>query len=315
MNKKNYKQYLSVLYEKFEKCLSPEMNCNKAAIKAHSIQNARILEQLSEDGHIIALQMKPGDDGPILQFAKIGRNLASTFTGLCAEHDADIFREIDQEKFDPRNSRQKFLLAYRAITKELHAAMRASFQLQKAYVRQVGEDNENPQITPLRIEATEQMLVAYDVYQYRERYFDRCFVNHRESRIKSDIIFLPSHAPTLAVSSFFSIPAEKENLDPVRIALNVFPANHDSNVVMFTYSDRDRSKFRRQYKKIFFGSTEQRLLEISKIIIGRTENFVISPRYFNNWSEKKSNTIIHYCRITALGSEIREDDPNLCLFS
>lgn len=315
MDRKSHKKYLSILYEKYEKCLSPGMNCNEAAIKAHSIQNARVLERLSEDGHIVALEMKPNNDGPILQFAKIGRNLASTFTGLCAKHDAELFREIDQTEFNPKYSKQKFLLAYRAVTKELHAALRAGYQLQVAYVKQAGAENRNPDITPLGVEATNRMLIAYDIYQYRARHFDRYFGDHRASKIQSDIQYFPVAEPTIAASSLFSIPSKNKNLAPSWVILNIFPVSDKSTVVIFTYSERDRLKFRKQNKRVFFGSMEQRKLETSKVIIGRTENFVISPRFFGSWSREKSDTIIHYCRKTVMGSEVKENNANLCLFS
>jgi hypothetical protein len=40
---------------------------------------------------------------------------ASTFTGLCSPHDAEIFRPIDTENFNPRSQEHLFLIAYRSV--------------------------------------------------------------------------------------------------------------------------------------------------------------------------------------------------------
>jgi hypothetical protein len=54
-----------------------------------------------------------------------GRNEASTFTGLCSAHDADLFRPIDTRELDVNDREQFFLLAYRSVTREVHAPLLA----------------------------------------------------------------------------------------------------------------------------------------------------------------------------------------------
>ena len=42
----------------FEKCLEPAMACKQKAIRAHSIQNAKVLDLIAVDGHVVMPQVK-----------------------------------------------------------------------------------------------------------------------------------------------------------------------------------------------------------------------------------------------------------------
>jgi hypothetical protein len=45
--------------EDFAKCLPPSMDCDENPIRAHSIQNARVLDLIQTDGHVRMPQYKP----------------------------------------------------------------------------------------------------------------------------------------------------------------------------------------------------------------------------------------------------------------
>ena len=100
------------------RCLEPRWACEEPPIRAHSIQNARILERVAEDGHVVAIVTAYHPTVPPRpSFRSVGRNKATTFAGLCAKHDRDIFRRIDAAPIDMDDPEQLFLLAYRAVTR------------------------------------------------------------------------------------------------------------------------------------------------------------------------------------------------------
>lgn len=102
-------------------CLFGRLECKKNGIKAHSVQNSFVFDILSDNGHLIAIKNhKDENHKPIVKWDKIGRNLASTFTGLCKEHNNDLFKAIDINPVDVDNPQHLFLLAYRSVFKELH---------------------------------------------------------------------------------------------------------------------------------------------------------------------------------------------------
>lgn len=73
------------------------------------------------------------------RYKLIGINQASTFTGFCARHDAELFKELETKPFIASKA-QLFLLAYRSMAKEIYAkrsAMRLIPLLRKG---DVGKD-------------------------------------------------------------------------------------------------------------------------------------------------------------------------------
>jgi hypothetical protein len=105
----------------FSRCLPPTLACNEKPIRAHSIQNSRVIELIQGHGHVMMPRYRIKNDKPMLELAKIGRNEASTFTGLCEKHDGEIFKVIDTKPLDVSNDEQLTLLAYRSVMREMHA--------------------------------------------------------------------------------------------------------------------------------------------------------------------------------------------------
>ena len=117
----------------FEKCLDPTMQCKEPAVRAHSIQNCRIIDLLEENNHVLAWQPRASVDHIDISLRLIGRNDASTFTGFCNHHDSELFRRLDTKSIDGSDREQLFLLAYRGISCELHAVMSYAVRFQNLY--------------------------------------------------------------------------------------------------------------------------------------------------------------------------------------
>jgi hypothetical protein len=128
----------------FGKCLEPQMQCDQPAIRAHSIQNRRTIALLAENDHVIAWQPRFSEDGPDIGLRRIGRNEASTFTGFCSQHDSSLFRPLDTKPLDVDDREQLFLLAYRAITCELHSIMLGAVKYQTIYKSRVERGTDTP---------------------------------------------------------------------------------------------------------------------------------------------------------------------------
>jgi len=109
---------------KVKMCLHPKADkaaCNEI-IKAHSIQRAKILENISRDKHVYSFSSHIGDikkQGRMLP-KLIGINEASTFTGFCNFHDTETFKPIEINDIEISNE-HIFLIAYRSLCKEIYA--------------------------------------------------------------------------------------------------------------------------------------------------------------------------------------------------
>jgi hypothetical protein len=123
-------RFFDLQKKKFEKCLHVGFDCEEKPIRAHSIQNGKVLDLLQRDNHVIApLQRVVPESGPVTEFRLVGRNDASTFTGLCATHDQELFKTADTEPLDVKNAKQLNELTYRAVMRELHTCVQAAYRI------------------------------------------------------------------------------------------------------------------------------------------------------------------------------------------
>jgi SEC-C motif len=107
-----------------EYCSHPSASpttCAGGIIRAHSLQRSGALSAIAVNGHVYGLDpfAEPSVDGQP-RYIRIGLRRASTFTGFCEFHDAQLFRPIELEPFRATKE-QLFLLAYRALSKEVYA--------------------------------------------------------------------------------------------------------------------------------------------------------------------------------------------------
>ncbi|MEG1798531.1 MAG: hypothetical protein RR262_18835, partial [Clostridium sp.] len=69
-------------------CLWNEDDCDNTIVNAHSIQNNRYLNKISENGKIFSLKFGITEENDLIwDFEETGRNTFSTFKGFCKKHD------------------------------------------------------------------------------------------------------------------------------------------------------------------------------------------------------------------------------------
>src|SRR5258708_35982041 len=144
-------KFFDLQKKNYEKCLHVGFLCEKKPLGAHSIQNAKVLDPLQENNHVLMpLPKLTPDKEPTIEFCLVGRNSGSTFTGLCSEHDAELFRLADNEPLDVKNEEQLGQFAYRAIMRELHTCAEAAYRFQLMHIEAVktGEPNQNQPTAP-----------------------------------------------------------------------------------------------------------------------------------------------------------------------
>ncbi|AWM92342.1 hypothetical protein DJ564_16715 [Pseudomonas sp. 31-12] len=114
------------------RCLhfSDGLQCNEI-ISAHSIQKRGQLGLIAESGHVYRLNadlstLKETEGKPLPK--KIGVNRASTFPGMCKQHDNKLFSPIDDHPL-AIDHHQVALYAYRSICREYFVKENASISL------------------------------------------------------------------------------------------------------------------------------------------------------------------------------------------
>ncbi len=102
-------------------CLYP--NCPSTAIRSHSQQKKGQLRAISEKGMVYVLKLNLyqliRDKTNEVTLKAVGIKEASTFTGYCALHDGQLFKDIEIRPLQEGDNRQAALLFLRAISYEI----------------------------------------------------------------------------------------------------------------------------------------------------------------------------------------------------
>lgn len=307
-------RFYAVHNARFDKCLHPPLTCEGQAIRAHSIQNAGALDLLAEDGHVVALSLRVTANGPEIAFKRIGRNNASTFSGLCAEHDAALFRPIDTQPLDLADTEHLFLLAYRSVTRELHAVMEAASQMRLAYesgLERRAKGSANDAAGRRFITAG---IKAYETFEFRERYFDPILQSRAFDGVEHDVIELDGQKPVLAVSSLFSFLDLPRPEDFARCVLNVAPLTPTKTAVVFSYAGPDAACVRTRLARILTASGAYQRYELSRLILEHIENFVLAPSHVAAWGDERARKVVQafHANVTRGGGV--PDDADMMLF-
>ena len=298
-----------------QRCLEPSEACFLAPIRAHSIQNAAILEQLSSDGHVIMPKLTTPSGGKIaVSFKSIGRNQATTFTGLCSKHDQAIFAPIDKGPINACNDEHLFLLVYRSVLRELHAALSGAIKIQLGFQEQVEMGLVRGDV-PTRdgLRAVEHLANAYDSYLYKREY-DTAYSERDFGRIEHVRRFEQGWLPTLAVSALFSLDSIRVGDDVARVGLNVYPSE-DGVTVVFSFL-RNHAQHIRRFLAPFQAASGDRLLEMVSVrVLNSCENFVIAPRFWSGLDNSKKTAISDFYASTLLTDSDDFHNQRLMLFT
>jgi hypothetical protein len=318
-NNKLFGEMVKQINSGFSRCFWPESRCKTKAIRAHSIQNAGVLDLICSNNHVIMPQMQVTiDTGPYVKFKEVGRNEATTFTGLCDDHDCKLFEPIDKTKFDPNNDEQLFLLAYRSVLRELHAKMKAAVNIQKQYSRgvELGRFNPNDSDKPMMM-ATMAVAEAYSFYRYKFS-FDTIYLSKAYGEVEHRVEFFNNLAPSVAVSATYShidnIKALDNRLDPKCVSLNVFPSDNGVYVV-FSYRKEHQSVVLPHITRILEAEGHYKLYLVSKIILMYCENFVLSPSFYKNIPDSQKDAISEFFAINTMIDKEDREDAKLFLFN
>ncbi|MFC6647051.1 hypothetical protein ACFQBQ_16010 [Granulicella cerasi] len=317
MDSPKSKQLLGFLFRAqkwgFNRCLAPGDECKSHAINSHSIQNAKVLDLLSRNGHVKMIKYEMKKDDFIIAFQDIGRNQASTFGGFCSDHDTEIFKPIDLQQIDEANTEQLFLLAYRSVAKEVHSSMQAASISQSAYQKRVtlGIDNGN-EPEPAGMMAIERMMAAYNAHQYK-LLLDEAIGQADYSRLEHISFWIDHAQPSCAVSALFDIDKQAVDTEAPWVAMNLFPVSNSKSFVLFSFLPEEAPRARDYLREVVSASGDYQKYLLSRLVIKHCENFVVAPAIFDTWSQDKAKDICEFFRDT-LRFDKAVDNSNLYLF-
>jgi hypothetical protein len=297
MTNKDIGTFFKIQNSKLGRCLYPFQDCREKPIQAHSIQNSTTFDLLQSDHHLIQLKTRFNSQvQPYIDFQTVGRNEASTFSGLCSTHDNTLFEPIDKFPLDLENENQKFLLAYRSVLKEYYAVMTGFIRLQKAFQEKIASGH-IPGSDPKEMVTIEWAVKAYGTHQYKEK-FDTALKTKDFSAIKHQFLVFNNQRPSIACSQLFSADSMQFEDDVLRVVMNILPISDNRTIVVFSSTDKEFSLAQSYLYRCFQGDDNFKKYEVSKTVIKNCENFFINPRFFQKWTNEKKEKIIEYFKDT-----------------
>jgi hypothetical protein len=287
--------------------------CEQTAIRAHSIPNSTVLATLAHNGHVVSPHIKLKVPPPAeISFKRVGRNQATTFTGLCSQHDNEMFRAIDDGLPDVSDPSHLFLLAYRAVLREFHMCLQNAWRFQSTYQKRV-EIGLSPGTENCRFGmfAMAHLVNAYECYEYKRK-FDEYYLNTDWSQLQHHVILLEDQLPSIAVSSMFSLD-DVDAPETPRVTLSLFPADNQVKVA-FSAVPKDAPFVTTCLDRILSSDGYYQKYLLSKLILQSCDNFVMAPMYFDALTHDRKNALCQFYVRTILENAEDHEDERLYLF-
>lgn len=290
MDYNTVQQFKEILRKnKARKCYLADNSCSTKIADCHSIQNNKILKRISENGMVVCFTPDLEAEDIVDIFQNRGRKIASIFNGFCGKHDEEIFRDIDQNDYQIGNARQDFLFALRALTKELW---------NKETVVEIFKSLKSKNLIPDQLDNffQQQKREFEEGIKGLKEYLDR-FLAWNKTRnyenIKSFCFTFPDEY-LFAVSSFFTpyydfngniINDFSKQEEPKAISLTIFP-QEGRTYVLFSYLSANTAIFKDFENYILELNNQNQKKVLNNLTVAYTDNFVISPKIWDSFSDK-----------------------------
>ena len=179
--------------------------CSGKIIGAHSISKSASLKEIAHNGHVLttfkhSTNFKNFKDAFDITPTKVGIQKASTFTGFCAHHDKHLFQPVEDDTFTISDF-NCFLIAYRAISRELFVKERSSDRLD--LIKELDRGNSLEQqklIQAIHKERSTYNKLTISDLKYIKSKLDYMLVNSDFSKL-NHLVFTLSSPPKVMTSA------------------------------------------------------------------------------------------------------------------
>jgi len=296
-----------------KECMHPDNSkCRGKIIKAHAIQNNRILKKLSTDGMLVTMD---GTEFLIFQTSDLkGRKIATTFSGFCQYHDKSTFQDIEDKEFESSN-KQIFIFTYRTMAwhyhkklEQLNAHNIMIHRMQK-FGYNFDEDSEVLMLSRsfnLGAQDNECEKDEFDAILLSQNYEE---VSHSMWVLPYEVEFTVSMMHELDYDLLGNQINDLLEDDIVKkIYLNIFPDNGKTYLIWSWLNKWDSFyvPFSKQFENL---TTEDKKNYLNNMLPRWSDSIVLSPRLWNMWGTEVQDSFISHANFEVLYSTL-EDEMN-----
>ncbi|MGL4594237.1 MAG: hypothetical protein ACRCUY_05865 [Thermoguttaceae bacterium] len=274
-------------------CVAPMDDCEGNVIDAHTLSVGRMLTPISRNGHVYAPKFDAYSFSIELasKISLRGIRETSTFKGFCAKHDRELFLLIENKPFTA-TAEQIFLHAYRAVAKENYLKTRQAEQVGTIPETRKKVFNCKSQIiTPEeRLHSSGSNAGAEDMRLLKKKMDDlllkRCFTKLRTTYIRfkktpcivCNFVYTPDMNFSDNKIQDFSLPPGKME----HLFVTLSPIENKGGYLLLSHLGN--RKVSNPCRQLIESLLNQRDLcsAVARLVISRTENFAISPDWFES---------------------------------
>jgi hypothetical protein len=287
---------------KIKQCIHPNHDeCSEKIVKAHSIQNNKILKSIAVNGNVVMIIPECTEKSFDLAAKPKGRNVASTIWGFCGYHDKTVFQPIEDKDY-VGSPQQNFLFAYRAFAFEYHKkheaykAIRARLKTKPSFVK---DDS--------YINVLKGHEAALNDLAYLKNKFDKALPQDNYSIIDTVCLKFEGTSNVAVCSGFnleFDISANQLNdvrsLGPERLkflTFNLFPQNSET-IVQFSWLHEDEGFYEGFKCQLLSLSSKEQVKFLNNLIPSYCENTTLNPDYYSGLSYSEKCALLDVFRAT-----------------
>ena len=286
--KENYKKIRKSA--RIKQCLHPNKGaCSEKIISAHSIQNNKIIKQISNNG--LVYMPCPKADNPFLPMTEYGRKEATVFTGFCGYHDKILFQPIEDNLF-VKSEEQIFLYTYRSFAVEYHKKQEIINMQQNIFDKKPSllhmPKGNNPFLG---------MHLALNDFRPVKAKFDKALLDGKYD-ILTSVIWEFNQPVNFAGTGFEAMSRdlkgnEIQNLQNIQILakhifVTVFPESEKTYCIISWLKEKD-DIFSEYFTQLQQLNEQQKRNYINNLLPMISENIVINPKSWDMWEENKKN--------------------------
>ncbi len=281
--------------------------CTEKIIRAHTVSKSSNLKQIAENGHVYSFKKSimalDFNDGKF-PVEKIGINKASVFNGFCSKHDKELFAIIEDKEIVFSNE-QIFILAYRAMSRELYLKFRSTENNQNMFGYDKGVEN----VFFQRIfhnavkQFSEATNLAVRDLEIAKNNYDNSLINQDYENIKYYIIIIDSvpevmssgcWTPEVTFSGEKLVDFHDKNKQFNSITVSTIALKNDKGAIVFSWDDGTSCSECFQFlKSLNEIPNNEKGNAILKWMFECNENIYFSPKWWDGLDKKIQELLIN----------------------
>lgn len=281
---------------KIKQCIHPNHDeCKGKIIKAHSIQNNRILNRLSFNGEVKMIKPNVQKNIIVMDMKDKGRGAATTFTGFCGYHDNKVFEDIEEKDYSGE-LKQNFLFSYRAFAFEYHKKMEA-FNAYRSMVKMKPSLLKDKQF--LRLYRGYELSIKD--FHFHKEMFDKSLIEESYTGIETLVLTLDKEVNIALCSGFaveYDLKGNKLNdvtsleEEPLKFfTFNLFPQG-DKTIVLFSWLQKDRDFYKGYIDQLVSLTPKELERYLNNLIPSYVENLAVNPALWDQFSEEQKDEFL-----------------------